>query len=187
MGIQDIIDYQPQSVSESQMKEVILDLFSKEKNLFVRENQTAHFTTSTLIVSQDYQEVLLIHHKQFNTWTWTGGHNDGEEDFKMVALKEAQEETGIQEFSFLAPSIQSLDILPVDKHQKAGVNVPAHLHLNAAYILVANRSEQLVQNEEETNGVKWWPLKELLTVSSEQMMVPIYKKLLLKIEQISNV
>lgn len=181
MGITAIANYQAQDDLEQVTQATILDLAKKEDNLFSRENQEAHFTTSTLIISKDFQEVLLIHHKLFDAWTWTGGHNDGEEDFRAVALKEAQEETGLQHFSWFSEDIQSLDILPVAAHERKGKHVPAHRHLNVTYILIADQHERLIKNEQETNGIQWWPIKDLLSICNEPKMTVIYQKLLNKI------
>lgn len=177
-AIRAIQDFQPQTAAEVATKERMLHLLETETGLFTRENQKQHFTTSTLILSTDYQEVLLIHHKLFNAWSWTGGHNDGNVNFKAVAIKEAQEETGLAEFQWFSPAIQSLDILPVAKHQRRGEPVKAHEHLNVAYILLADKKAPLQTNLVETNGVKWWPLKDLLKISNEPHMVPIYQKLI---------
>ena len=38
----------------------------------------------------------MIHHNIYNSWGWTGGHADGNSDLIKVAIKEAQEETGIK-------------------------------------------------------------------------------------------
>lgn len=178
MSISEIVNYVPKTPEEEEVKNKILALTKTEDKLFSRENEDCHFTTATLILSQDKEEVLLIHHKLFNSWTWPGGHNDGEEDFKKVALKEAQEETGLHDFQFLSPEIQSLDIFPVAAHEKAGKQIKAHDHLNVAYILIADEKSQLKVNEEETNGVRWWPLADLLTISNEPIMAPVYHKLL---------
>lgn len=181
MKMEAIQGYQPQTAEEGLTKEAILKLVQTESDLFSRSNPDYHFTTSTLIISEDYQEVLLIHHKLFNAWTWTGGHNDGNEDFKAVALKEAQEETGIQAFKWFSHDIQSLDIFPVAEHVRQGKEVAAHQHLNVAYILIADKKDPLIQNQEETNDIRWWPLEDLLKISQEPHMLLVYEKLLARL------
>lgn len=39
----------------------------------------------------------MIYHKIYNSWAWTGGHSDGDNDLLHVAMKEAKEETGIKD------------------------------------------------------------------------------------------
>ena len=55
----------------------------------------AHMTASSWIVNEDYTKVLMIYHNIYNSWAWTGGHADGDEDLLHVAVKEAREETGL--------------------------------------------------------------------------------------------
>lgn len=40
--------------------------------------------------------MLMVYHNIYDSWSWTGGHADGDEDVLHVAMKEAKEETGIQ-------------------------------------------------------------------------------------------
>ena len=74
-------------------------------NLLVRDNEFAHFTASNWIVNKERTKVLMIYHNIYKTWAWTGGHSDGEEDLLKVALKEAEEETGIKNFKVLSNGI----------------------------------------------------------------------------------
>lgn len=178
MSIQLIENYQPCDVEEAKVKSDILTICQQEADLFTRDNRQNHFTSSALIISPDKKETLLIHHKIYNAWGWTGGHNDGDEDFKAVALKEAREETGLTNFKFLNNEIASLDILPVKEHLKHGELIAEHQHLNVSYILVADPAERLEWNEEETNDLKWWPLDKLIEVSGEAIMKPVYQKIL---------
>ena len=54
-----------------------------------------HFTGSAWLVSADGQRVLLTHHRKLHRWLQLGGHADGEGDLAAVALREAQEESGL--------------------------------------------------------------------------------------------
>ncbi|HEY8910804.1 MAG TPA: NUDIX domain-containing protein [Desulfosporosinus sp.] len=37
----------------------------------------------------------MIHHNIYNSWSWIGGHADGEEDLSAVVMKELKEETEV--------------------------------------------------------------------------------------------
>ena len=41
------------------------------------------------------QRVLLTHHRKLDRWLQLGGHADGDRDLARVALKEAEEESGL--------------------------------------------------------------------------------------------
>lgn len=71
---------------------------------------TGHVTASAWIVDHNKQHALLTHHKKLNLWLQLGGHADDESNTRAVALKEAEEESGIQGFSFLSPQIFDIDV-----------------------------------------------------------------------------
>ena len=124
----------------------------------------------------------MIFHKIYNSWAWTGGHCDGDEDFLHVALKEAVEETGIKHIKPISDDIVSLDVLTVDGHIKRGKYVASHLHLNVTYFLEGDEEDELILNEDETKGVKWIPINEIHKYSSEAFMIGVYEKLNLKLK-----
>ncbi len=102
--------------------------------LLTRDDPVMHFTASSWIVSPDARQVLLVWHELYRSWSWTGGHADGEEDLLSVAMREAREETGLDEIRPVIPEIFSLEILGVAGHMKHGVYLSSHLHLNATYL-----------------------------------------------------
>ena len=74
--------------------------------------------------------------------------------------------------------IYSLEILTVDGHEKRGVYVPSHLHLNVTYLLEADEQAVLRVKPDENSGVKWFSLEEALEACSEPWMIErVYKKL----------
>ncbi|KKH67456.1 hypothetical protein DU75_05775, partial [Methanosarcina mazei] len=88
--------YKPINPQEKMDKEVVLDYIDQfYENILTRENKIAHMTSSGLILNKSLDKILMIHHKIYNTWAWTGGHADGMSDMLDVALKEAKEETGV--------------------------------------------------------------------------------------------
>lgn len=143
-----------------------------------REQQLAHFTSSSIILNEEMTHMLMIHHNIYNTWTWTGGHMDSETDFLKVALKEASEETGLTQLRPLCESINSLDILPVWGHVKRGAYVSAHLHLNASFVLIAPMTEALSIKPDENSDIKWVPFEAVNAHSNEPDIIAVYNKLL---------
>jgi ADP-ribose pyrophosphatase YjhB (NUDIX family) len=120
----------------------------------------------------------MVYHKIYDSWSWTGGHADGEEDLLSVAIREVREETGVQSVRPVSEEIYSLEILTVDGHEKRGEYVPSHLHLNVTYLLEADEHEALRICEAENSGVRWFTLDGALEASTEPWFVArIYKKL----------
>lgn len=182
--IEKIKNYKPFNEQEEKDKELILKLMENYDDLLVRDNVIAHLTSSGYIVNKTRDKVLMIFHKIYNSWAWTGGHCDGDEDFLHVALKEAVEETGIKHIKPISDDIVSLDVLTVDGHIKRGKYVASHLHLNVTYFLEGDEEDELILNEDETKGVKWIPIDEIHKYSSEPFMIGVYEKLNLKLKEI---
>ncbi|MDF2821201.1 MAG: hydrolase [Clostridiales bacterium] len=142
---EEIRKYQPVNEQEMNDKKVILDYIEYfYEDILTRENQIAHMTSSGLILNESLDKILMIHHNIYKTWTWTGGHAEGDSDMLGVALKEAKEETGVMNIVSLTQNLASIDIIPVYGHVKRGKYVSSHLHLNTSYILIADEKEALV-------------------------------------------
>ena len=116
--INDIKNYIPYNEQEETDKRLILQCLDIYDNLLSRENVLAHITSSGYIINESKNKVLMVHHNIYKTWSWTGGHADNDSDLLYVAIKEAKEETGIQNIKPLSKNIFSLDVLPVIGHIK---------------------------------------------------------------------
>ena len=62
----------------------------------------------------------MLYHNIYNSWSWIGGHADGMEDLCLVALRELQEETGVENAVLVSREIYSLETLTVNGHVKKG-------------------------------------------------------------------
>ena len=135
-------------------------------------------TASAWVVNPGRDKVLMVYHKIYDSWSWTGGHADGEEDLLAVALREVTEETGVTHVRPVSKDIFSLETVTVDGHEKRGEYVSSHLHLNVTYLLEADDTEPLRVCEDENKGVAWFSLEEALAASTEPWFVKrIYGKL----------
>ena len=176
--VEEIEKYRPCNEQEQRDKAVILAFLENNEDAFLRSNLLAHMTASSWIVNPERTKTLMVYHNIYDSWSWTGGHADGETDLLSVALREAREETGIAHVRPVSPEIFSLEVLTVDGHEKRGAYVPSHLHLNVTYLLVAEESDTLHICKEENSGVAWFTLEEALKASTEPWFVErIYKKL----------
>ncbi len=180
--IEEIKAYKPINEQETVDKQVILEFIGDyPNNVLTRDNRIAHITASAVIVNHARTKMLMIHHNIYDTWTWTGGHADGEPDMLKLAMKEASEETGLDDLRPLG-GIRTIDVLWVQSHMKNGGYVGAHLHLNVAYVLEASEEDELVLNEEETSGLCWVLIEMVPEYSKEPDIVYIYKKLFQSID-----
>ena len=176
-----IKNYNPVNDQERNDKEQMLRFMEQNSDYLSRENQIAHFTTSIWTVNKERTKTLMVYHNIYDSWSWIGGHADGEEDLCAVAMRELQEETGVKFAKLVSKEILSLETLTVSGHMKRGNYVPSHLHFNLTFLAEADEREALVVNEDENQAVKWWTFEEALQVSSEPWMVErVYKKLIEK-------
>ena len=179
--LQDIQNYKPFNEQEAVDQAAMLHYMGENSNYLDRANQIAHFSASIWTVNKERTKTLLVYHNIFNSWSWIGGHADGVEDLRSVALRELQEETGVVNAILVSPEIYSLEIIVVDGHVKKGHYVPSHLHFNVTYLAEADENDALIVNRDENQAVQWWPLEDVLTISKEPWMVEyVYKKLIEK-------
>ena len=169
--------YTPRDAQEETDKAVMLDCLSRYADIYERSNLLFHVTASAWITNEARDRVLMIYHNIYDSWAWTGGHADGERDLLRVALREAMEETGLSRVRAASDRLLSIETLTVNPHVKRGVFVPAHLHLNGTYLLLADENEPLHNKADENSAVQWFAPEEAVQASSEPWMRPVYRKL----------
>lgn len=183
--IDEIRNYTPFNEQEKQDKKVALDYITTFPNILTRENEFAHMTASSWIVNKDRTKVLMIFHNIYQSWAWTGGHADGEDNLHNVAIRETMEETGIKNIKPLQEDIFSLELLCVDGHVKRGKYVSSHIHINVTYLLEADESEALAIKEDENSGVRWIDIDDAVQISNEENMKVVYTKLNKKLKSVT--
>lgn len=141
---------------------------------FVRSNEgcferstKGHVTGSAWIVNHASSHALLTHHKKLNIWIQLGGHADGDSDIKRVALKEAQEESGIEQFTFLQPGIFDIDIHPIPN--------ACEFHYDVRYLLQAPKDAQFLVSE-ESHSLAWADIARITEYSDKQSVLRMAKK-----------
>jgi 8-oxo-dGTP pyrophosphatase MutT (NUDIX family) len=116
---------------------------------YTRERLDGHFTASSWLVDRSRRRVLLTHHRKLDRWLQLGGHADGDRDLANVALREAEEESG------LAGLQVDRSIFDLDRHwiPERG-DVPGHWHYDVRYVVHAGASEAYVVGD-ESHDLAW--------------------------------
>lgn len=100
-----------------------------------------------------------------------GGHADGDPDLLRVALKEAQEESGILGIAPVSPEIFDIDIHPIP----ASKGLPAHYHYDVRFLLKVQSDENFVQNY-ESNELRWVTKERLGLPTNEKSVTRMFEK-----------
>jgi 8-oxo-dGTP pyrophosphatase MutT (NUDIX family) len=126
-----------------------LELLRDPADPFVRGRLAGHFTASAWLVDRGGRRVLLTHHRKLDRWLQLGGHADGDADLERVALKEAEEESGLAGLRVL-PGVFDLDRHLIPEHK----GVPAHWHYDVRYVVVAEGGEAFAVSD-ESHALAW--------------------------------
>ena len=170
--------FAPQCEQEAQDRRMMLTYLSLfPDDILTRANEIAHFSASAWVVNPARDRVLMLYHNIYKSWSWPGGHADGEENLLGVALREVQEETGIKRLRPVTEQLYSLEILTVCAHIKRGKYVLPHLHLNLTYLLEADDAQEVHSKPDENSAVRWFGLDEAVKASTEPEMRVVYQKL----------
>jgi 8-oxo-dGTP pyrophosphatase MutT (NUDIX family) len=163
--------YQAAHPAEAETVEQFIGFVRSQPECFERTLAIGHITGSAWIVTPDGSEVLLTHHRKLDRWLQLGGHADGDPDVIAVALKEAQEESGLEEFELLGSGIFDLDIHPIPARK----NEPEHLHYDVRYIFRATGHTDFTVSE-ESHDLRWVPIDEVQTLTTEESMLRMVRK-----------
>ena len=169
--------YIPYNEQEQKDVQFFIDCENIEQ-ILTRENERCHLCSSAFIINKSHDKVLCIYHNIYDSWTWVGGHADGDDDMLYVAKKETKEETSLEHCWPILDTPIAVDSLPVAGHVKRGKYVPAHIHLSIAYLFEADENEFIQIKADENSGVGWFTPEEMFNAVSEKWMAEnIYKKL----------
>ena len=150
----------------------MLDFYNKDGNSFSKDNKKGHFTGSAWIVSPDRSMVLMTHHRKLNMWLQLGGHADGLDDLISVAIREAKEESGFDNFVLVNEKIFDLDIHEIPAISEG----PIHLHYDVRFLLEADPKENRIIVSDESHDVCWIPLDKVVKLNPENSMQRMVKK-----------
>lgn len=138
-----------------QDRDHISDLIDEHADIAVRTCRPGHLTGSAFVVDPSRMECLLLFHTKLQRWLQPGGHADGDTNLAHVALREAQEETGIAGLRVVTPAID------VDIHRVDPPKEDAHLHLDVRYLVIAPAGAEPVGNH-ESQALRWVTPAELV-------------------------
>ena len=162
--VRQLIDYQQRWPGETDTVRAFLALLEDPQDPFLRERLQGHFTGAAWLVSADGGRILLTHHRKLERWLQLGGHADGDRDMAQVALKEAQEESGLPGLSVDADAIFDLDLHWIPERK----DVPGHWHYDVRYVVRAGSDENYAVSD-ESHDLAWRPIAEVALDPDESL------------------
>jgi len=142
--------YQPYNEDERAHVERTLGFIMRHEDCFERSLLIGHVTASAFLLNRDMTHALLMHHTKLDRWFQLGGHCDGESNVLAVAIKEAQEESGIHAIVPVSEKIFDVDVHLIPERS----GEPAHYHYDIRFMLMVESDEEVIQNR-ESKELRW--------------------------------
>lgn len=141
---------------EAASVETFAALLAEGAHTFGRARLAGHFTASAWLVDAAGTRLLMTHHRKLDRWLQLGGHADGDTDLARVALREAEEESGLTGLR-VAPEIFDLDRHWIPERG----DVPGHWHYDVRFVVHAGSDEAYVVSD-ESHALAWRDIAALL-------------------------
>ena len=120
-----------------------------------------HFNVTVYVTNKE-GKFLFIRHKKLQKWLPPGGHIEENEIPDVAALREVKEETGLdvelqgerfpRESDCVRPYGIQINVIKECEHE----------HMDLIYWAKPINEDTLFLNEEETEGINWYSIDEIL-------------------------
>lgn len=164
-------DYASRHPDEAALTARFRSFVQDHNDCFERTLAIGHLTGSAWILDASGNRVLLTHHRKLDRWLQPGGHADGDHDILSVAMKEAEEETGLDPLESVNEAIFDLDVHPIP----ARGSDPEHLHYDVRFAIRHSGDGAFVVSE-ESHDLAWVPLEQLADYTDEDSILRMARK-----------
>lgn len=148
--------YRPLDERDEEQRRKIEAFVREHPECFESAYAPGHLTGSAWLLDSSGQRVLLTHHRKLDKWIQLGGHADGHSDLLAVAMREAREESGIDDIAAVSEEIFDLDV-----HQYPATATEAeHLHFDIRFLLQVRGDDRFAVSD-ESHALAWFTLEQL--------------------------
>lgn len=158
-----LAEHSPRDEAEERDRARVSAFVHRHEDPFDRGIAEGHLTGSAFVLDPAGR-VLLTHHRKLDLWLQLGGHAEAEREAPAVALREAREESGLEDLAFHEalrfddgqPRLLDLDVHVIP----ARFGEPEHLHLDLRFVLRTSQPHRIVADPRETKALEWVDLDE---------------------------
>lgn len=152
----------PTPEQERTRRRILAFVDAHPRDAHLRTCLEGHLTASALVLDSRGERVLLTFHRKLGKWLQLGGHCDGDADLAAVALREAIEESGIEDLA-IDPMPIDLDIHPIPARK----GEPEHLHLDTRFLVHA-ADGAIERASEESIQLRWFTRAEAAALDVDE-------------------
>jgi 8-oxo-dGTP pyrophosphatase MutT (NUDIX family) len=163
--------YSDKHPEEADTVDRFAEFVSENKDCFQRSLAEGHITGSAWVVDRTGNKVLLTHHRKLNKWLQMGGHADGEPDILSVALREVEEESGLERVRPISREIFDIDIHLIPER---GAEAP-HFHYDLRFAL-ENTGSEAYSLSDESHALRWIAITNVCKFTNEESMLRMVRK-----------
>jgi len=156
-----LCEYRDEFPGEALVVDRFQALLDEHPRCFERDCWAGHITGSAWLVDESGSDVLLTHHRKLDAWLQLGGHSDGDPDTAAVAMREAEEESGLR-VALIRPAIFDIDVHEIPARK----NDPTHFHFDVRYALVS-RSGREYRVSAESKDLAWVGIDDIHRYTTE--------------------
>jgi len=163
--------HRPFNDREAEALERLTQFVKAHPDCFERSLLIGHVTGSAWVLDRDRTHALLTHHRKLNKWLQLGGHADGDPDILRVALREAREESNLDEIHPVSEAIYDIDIHAIPARGAE----PEHFHYDVRFLLEADRNAP-IRASHESRSIAWTQLDQIAALNPEESMTRMVAK-----------
>ncbi|MCY0935680.1 NUDIX hydrolase [Streptomyces sp. H34-S4] len=148
---------------QPELRDLYLEHLAAHPDGVYKPCRAGHITGSALVIDPAGGRVLLTLHKKLGMWLQMGGHCEpGDTTIAGAALREAVEESGINEGLTLLPG----GPVRLDRHP---IPAPCNWHLDVQYAALAPAGA-LEAISDESLDLRWFPYEEVAAVADTSVV-----------------
>lgn len=165
--------YAPADALEGEHHAALLELLAGGDAVFTRGHfEPGHVTASCYVIDADAR--LLLHcHRRLGRWLQMGGHLEADESPSRAALREAEEESGLNSLELVVERIFDIDVHRIP----AGKGEPDHHHFDVRYLARTATPERIAIDPAESEDLAWADLGRAAELLNEEAGWRVIRKI----------